>query len=370
MRRAIALGIFLLPPVLAFGSPAELIPILETLVSLSSRELASPQLRLTRIDAGAALRKGAKGKRVAQLKTRLSELGYKTESAGEHFDAETDDAVRAFQDSAGIAVDGIVDEHTRFNLNLSNRDKIDLLRNQFGEMESFFARNAGDRYVLVNVPAFSLRAFENGRRVVESRVIVGSPARQTPMMKTSLTGIVLNPPWAPPPTILAKDIFRSGELDLKTVGRLGLKLVDARGQAVPVDSIRTQSDLSDGDYRFFQPPSERNALGRLKFDLDNPLGIYLHDTNHRDYFSKNLRALSSGCVRVERFHELAAWLLGRKAADVEKELQDRRTRRLEIEKTPVHMVYWLAEMTGGKMVFHRDIYGRLKAGDPRKRGAY
>ena len=352
-------------PFLVWASPAELIPVLEALVKLSSSELTTPESRLTRINAGAPLKKGATGKRVAQLNARLGELGYATMMAGEQFDTETDTAVRAFQATAGIVDDGIVDEETRFNLNLSNLDKIDLLRDQFDAMERFFAQNSSHRFVLVNLPAFSLRAFENGRRVVESRVIVGSPTRQTPLMKTVLTGIILNPPWTPPPTILAKDIFRSGEIDLNTVGRLGLKLVDAHGQAVPVDSIRTQRDLSDGAYRFYQPPSERNALGRLKFDLDNPLGIYLHDTNHRDYFSKTLRALSSGCVRVEQFRELAAWMLEKKAADVEVDLLDRRTRRLKVEKIPVFTVYWLAEPMGGKIVFHRDIYGRFKADGPK-----
>lgn len=361
MWRGFFVGFFSLVSLGSLASPAHLIPVLETLVSLSSREIKSPEPPISRIDEGVALKKGAKGKRVSQLNARLGELGYPVLARSDLFDVDTDVAVRAYQSAVGIASDGIVDEETRFNLNLTNLEKIYLLRNQFDEMEKFFAQNGGGRFILVNLPAFSLTAFENGQRKVESRVVVGSPARQTPLMKTALTGIVLNPSWAPPPTILAKDIFRTGEVDLNTVGRLGLKLVDASGQAVPVDSIRTQSDLSEGAYRFFQPPSDRNALGRLKFDLDNPLGIYLHDTNHRDYFSKNQRALSSGCVRVEQFRELAAWMLGKTPSDVDKELEDRRTRRLNVDKIPVFTVYWLAEPAGGKMVFHRDVYGRSKA---------
>lgn len=173
-----------------------------------------------------------------------------------------------------------------------------------------------------------------------------------------MTGIVLNPAWSPPPTILAKDIFHSGEVDLRTVSKLGLQLVDGRGQPVPLAQVATQGDFSDSGYRFVQPPGERNALGRLKFDLDNPFSVYMHDTNHRELFARNSRALSSGCIRVERFRELAAWVLGEDGR-IERELLDRRTRRLLTERLLVHTVYWLAEVVDGKVIFHRDIYERF-----------
>jgi L,D-transpeptidase YcbB len=172
------------------------------------------------------LKLGSKGRRVNQLNARLAELGFATR--GENFDADTDTALRTYQQTAGIAVDGLVDEHTRFNLNLSNRDKIAPLRAQFDAMERLFAAHGNDRFLVVNIPAFSLRAFDKGKRVLESRVVIGSPTRPTPLMTTSLTGIILNPCWAPPPTILAKDIFRTGEIEPRTVARLGLKLVDSR----------------------------------------------------------------------------------------------------------------------------------------------
>lgn len=365
MRRLILLSAVLLAllPRLAQASAAELVPLLEALVNLNSRVMRAPNISMTRIDNGPALKKGSKGKRVAQLNLRLAELGYTAASVAESFDERTDAAVRAYQLPMGGVVDGIVDEHTLFNLNLSDRDKIAILREQFSEMERLFAGNKGRRFIVVNVPAYNLMAFDDGRRLLESRIIVGKPARQTPMMKTALTGIVLNPTWSPPPTILAKDIFRSGEVDFRTVGKLGLKLIDARGQPVSLDSVATQSDLSESGYRFVQPAGERNALGRLKFDLDNPLSIYLHDTNHRELFDKSTRALSSGCIRVDRFRELAAWVLG-EGRDIDREfidreLRDRRTRRLNVERLPVYSVYWLAEVRGDKLVFHRDIYGRV-----------
>lgn len=353
----LALGAGIAP---AQASTAELTPILETLVELNGELLRAPETALAHVDAGVPLKMGARGKRVAQLKQRLQQLGYATGAAPDLFDAPTDAAVRAFQAKMGGTVDGIVDEHTRFNLNLSLRDKIALLRAQFAEMETLFADHAARRFVVVNLPAYRLYAFDGERRALESRVVVGQPARPTPLMKTALTGIVVNPAWSPPPTILAKDIFRSGEIDPRTVSKLGLQLIDGHGQPVPLAQAATPGDLADGGYRFVQAPGERNALGRLKFDLDNPFSVYMHDTNHRELFAKSSRALSSGCIRVERFRELAGWVLGENSR-IERELADRRTRRLPAERLPVHTVYWLAEVVNGKVIFHRDIYGRFAA---------
>ena len=346
----------MLLPLAVSAAQTELIPVLETLVKLGGREALAPEAPPTLVTPGPMMKLGNKGARVRQLNKRLSELGYSTD--GELFDALSEQAVRSYQQSAGLKVDGLVDEQTRFNLNLSTRDKMRLLRAQFDEMERLFAANGDGRFIVVNIPAFSLHAFDKGKRVLESRVVIGSPARPTPLMKAPVTGIVLNPPWAPPPTILAKDVFRDGEINPRMVAKLGLKLVDTQGKPVPLDAISTQDDLVANDYRLMQAPGEKNALGRLKFDLDNPFGVYLHDTNHRDLFKKEFRALSSGCVRVEGFRELAAWMLGNTPAELDQALLDRRTRRLDVERIPVFTVYWQAEPRGDKVVFYPDIYAR------------
>ncbi|OQA33243.1 MAG: murein L,D-transpeptidase [Betaproteobacteria bacterium ADurb.Bin341] len=339
-----------------------MIPVLEEIIKLQGKLLAAPAVPITRVEAGPALKLGSSGKRVLQLQTRLSELGHFAGQPGDQFGPETESAVRAFQEGVGLIVDGVVDHQTRFNLNLSDQEKLDILRCQLEDMERFSKANQDERYIVVNIPAYTLRAYESGVPVVESRVIVGNAVRQTPLMKSHLTGLVFNPPWSPPKTILAKDIFRNGEIQPKTVSRLGLKLIDAKGKTVEMDEaqIATQDDLAEGGYRFMQPPGDKNALGLLKFDLDNPYNVYLHDTNHRELFERQSRAFSSGCIRVERFRELAVWLTGKPAAEVDRELLDRRTRRLDVEKVPVHTVYWIADVRQGKLVFSRDIYERVR----------
>lgn len=133
----------------ATASPGELIPVLEESVRLRASLLSAPEKAITHINGSGAMKLGSRGKRIEQLNRRLAELGLLSEDWGSDFSEATERAVRTYQESAGIAVDGVVDEVTRFNLNLSVRDKLRLIDAQFSEMERLFADNAGHRFVLV-----------------------------------------------------------------------------------------------------------------------------------------------------------------------------------------------------------------------------
>jgi murein L,D-transpeptidase YcbB/YkuD len=47
----------------------------------------------------------------------------------------------------------------------------------------------------------------------------------------------------------------------------------------------------------------------MKINFPNRYTVYLHDTNHRDYFSLSYRSLSSGCVRLQKPLEMAEHIL-------------------------------------------------------------
>jgi L,D-transpeptidase YcbB len=65
----------------------------------------------------------------------------------------------------------------------------------------------------------------------------------------------------------------------------------------------------DGSIRIYQPPSERNALGRVRFNFPNRFLVYHHDTPDKYLFSKPVRAYSHGCMRVENPDQYAETLL-------------------------------------------------------------
>lgn len=174
------------------------------------------------------------------------------------------------------------------------------------------------RFVLVNIPAFELIAIEDGRPVLHSRVIVGTPATPTPELLSSLYAVRFNPSWTPTPAMVRNEGAR------------------------PV------------------PPGPRNPLGQILFELDNDDMIYLHDTNDRSLFDRADRALSHGCIRVQRARALAAWALRTSESDVARMIAAGATRSVPLaEPIPVLLAYRTRfPDEEGKMKTHPDIYGR------------
>ena len=129
-------------------------------------------------------------------------------------------------------------------------------------------------------------------------------------------------------------------------------------------------------YRLRQRPGPGNALGDVKFMFPNKHHVYLHDTPHRNLFSKDRRAYSHGCVRVQDPVLFAETLLSAQTTDP-LELYDRlRYEGAETQvnlkrSVPVHIMYrtiWLDE--NGEMQMRPDVYGRdaLVAAALRKAG--
>ena len=113
-----------------------------------------------------------------------------------------------------------------------------------------------------------------------------------------------------------------------------------------------------------QPPSGGNALGRVKFMFPNKHNIYLHDTPSKSLFSREVRAFSHGCVRLQKPFDFAYALLAAQEADPEgyfnSILRTGRETTVKLETpVPVHLVYRTAfSDLRGHMGYRADIYGR------------
>lgn len=171
--------------------------------------------------------------------------------------------------------------------------------------------------ILVNIPAFELIAFENGKPVLRSRVIVGTPWNRTPRVKTYVSAVRFRPTWRPTPSMIASGEYR--------------------------DRV--------------WPPGERNPLGLAAVRLQPGLLVYLHDTNRRELFQENHRALSHGCVRVERWSEVVSFVLDMDLDEVLRLAHGRRTFDAPAEPIPVELGYYTRFIDErGRVVAFPDVY--------------
>jgi murein L,D-transpeptidase YcbB/YkuD len=320
------------------------------------------------IDPGPTLRLGDTGPRVAMLKYRLKTTADGFDQApieNDRFDERVTLAVKHFQHRHGLKEDGLVGRETLAELNVPVEKRIDQLQLSM-ERWRWYPDSFGDRYLMVNIPAFTLTIVESGHPMDSIRVIVGKKNRQTPIMSDQMTYIEFNPYWNIPQKIARKDILPKVKHDPAYLAEQGIRVFDSwdkNAQALDPSGI-DWNNLSTGyfPYRLRQDPSRRNALGLIKFMFPNPHSIYIHDTPGKSLFSRQDRTFSSGCVRIEAPLTLAYDLLNDQGWNRDR-LNAVTARKQPVSvildsPIPVHLVYFTAWVDEDQTVyFHKDIYG-------------
>lgn len=302
-------------------------------------------------------KKGDKGIAVDLLKIRLEEVtGVKLPETGEVgiYDDATVQLVRSVQRDSALDDDGKVGEKTRAMLNIRNPER----SKRLADAQTILAEvPSTGKFILVNIPNFTLYAYEDGKLVLTSKIISGREQRKTPLLTSNLYAIKFNPDWTVPPGIVKGDIIpklKKGKYEWFT--EHGVVAVAADGRHIDPATI-TYEDYLANRYKWYQPSGDDNALGVMKFELDNNKNIYLHDTNQRKLFARNSRAYSSGCVRVESYRELASWLTGKPLEAVDAELAKGKTYTMRVPKVTVKIAYSLAMPDGEKVNYFYDVYG-------------
>ena len=164
------------------------------------------------------------------------------------------------------------------------------------------------KYVLVNIPAYRLWAVD-GDSILTMRVGCGTSKTKTPLLSSHIKRLEVNPQWVIPRSIIEKDIVRHVG-DYSYFERRHYFVRNRRtGKNVPLENV-TWSMLMDKNYLVIQEGGAGNSLGRIIFRFDNNFSVYLHDTSTPGFFSRNERAVSHGCVRVQQPFDLAKFLLG------------------------------------------------------------
>lgn len=284
------------------------------------------------------------------------------------YDASLVAAVKLFQTAHGLEPDGVIGRQTRVWLNMTPAQRASIMALNIQRLRLTPA--IGDTGIWVNIPDFSLYFYANNELILDSKVIVGRPDRKTPIMSSALNNVVVNPPWNVPTSMTRKDIVPRGKADPSYFSRKGYTIYSGWGNDAypinPYDIDWQNVSANNFPYRIWQAPGPTNSLGRYKFNMPNSDAIYLHDTPNHSLFAKNMRAISSGCIRVNKASELASILLGDagwKQDRIDAALKRGSTQYAPIpERIPVYLYYqtaWVAQENAPQ--YRADIYGYDKS---------
>jgi murein L,D-transpeptidase YcbB/YkuD len=314
-----------------------------------------------RIATGPVLKVGMQDDRVPALRERLGVLG----DGGTAYDKPLADAVKKFQQQHQIAATGTLTSATVEALNGKRPDHITDVVIANMERWRWMPHHFPENYVIVNLPDFTLRVMHDGKPIWTTRIVIGKPDMPTPIMTAEMKYITINPTWNVPPSIVNHEYLPALAQDPTVLERMGLR----------VDYNR------DGSVHIWQPPGDKNALGRIRFNFPNKFLVYQHDTPDKYMFAYDKRAFSHGCMRVQNPQHYAEVLLS--LVRPNDGYSEERIKRMIAEggetdiQFPTYIQVNLTYQTAfvdddGKLQFRDDIYGRDRAliallkGDERK----
>lgn len=325
------------------------------------------QQEWTRMEPGKSLRPGNQDARVPVLRTRLQEGGYlpaplpsveADEVQNERlYDDSLVAAVRAFQEDHLLEDDGIVGPATLKALNVSPRERLMQIRINLERLR-WFDRYLEPDMLVVDIAGARLIYLENGQVTWRTRTQVGTTARKTPLLKSRITHLTLNPTWTVPPTIYRNDKLPAIRRDLGYLQRTRTRVLDSSGQVLDPATVNWEAP---GNIMLRQDAGPGNALGRVAIRFANPFTVYLHDTPSQHLFGRATRTVSSGCVRVEEVIRLLDLLAGDDSTRerMHSLLNTGKTRQFNLpEALPVLLAYWTVEVDAdGRLRFRADNYG-------------
>jgi murein L,D-transpeptidase YcbB/YkuD len=246
------------------------------------------------IGEGPVLKIGGNDARVPAIRARL-ELPAAPDNV---YDNTLGDAVKAFQDSLGLEVDGVIGPATIAALNGGNATRReDILANM--ERWRWMPSNLGKFNVFVNIPEFRLSIQRDGREEYTTRVVVGTTKNQTPIFSDNIRHVVVNPYWNVPSSIIKGEIAPAVMRNPAYTDNQNMDLLYNGTPVSPWQVDWSQVSATNFPFRVRQRPGPGNALGQIKFLFPNKHDVYLHDTPSKGLFSRSFRAFSHGCVRVQ-----------------------------------------------------------------------
>ena len=340
----------------------------KTLQQLRQKRAAST---FTPVPDGGLLKPGMVDPRVALLRVRLAELELTVPPPAGPLDQYDDilvALVKSYQETKGLTVDGVIGSKTTQSLNTSIDDRIDQVIANL-ERRRWLPEDLGSRYVFVNTGDYSMMFVEDGRRVFESLVIVGTPKDPTPEIQSVMRGFQTNPHWTVPQSISGEEYLPQLRKNPNTFAGTGFKIFANWSDDTEVDPATVDWNAVHPKafpYRIRQEPGASNALGYIFFPFVNKYGIYMHDTASRWLFTEGSRNFSHGCMRLQNpLDFLEVVFKGRNGFDKEKVRNvinaGQQMHYSFPDPVTLYVTYRTVTATvDGTPTFRDDVYGRDK----------
>ncbi len=279
------------------------------------------------------------------------------------YSGELVEGIKHFQSRHGLEPDGVIGKNTIEALNVPVESRIRQISVNMERMRWFISDFSKDM-VLINIAGYSLFLYRDSVRQFQTKVMVGTYYNQTPVLKSKLNYLVLNPSWSVPYSIATKEILPKLKEDSTYLANKNMILLNTQGKTVDPSTIDWKTVSGNNlIYTVKQNPGPGNALGKVKFIFPNNYSVYLHDTPSRYLFAREERAFSHGCIRVQSPLSFAELLLQDKNWDMEKILAaiDKGEEKTVHLKKPidVFLLYWTSGfLDSGEIYFIRDVYNR------------
>jgi len=316
------------------------------------------------VPAGATLKLGSSGPGVQALRKRLiitGDLDPAASSSGV-YDSYVEAGVKRFQARHGLIETGVASPQTLVVMNVPADYRLRQLETNLVRLRSF-STNLGDRFVVANIPGALVETVENDTVATRHLAGVGKIDRQSPVMQTRALDVDFNPYWTVPASIIKKDLIPKMQADPNYLTDNHIRIYDKNNNEVSPEQINWHS-MEATNYRFREDPSTENSLGVVRININNPYGVYMHDTPAKGVFGDDFRFVSSGCMRLQNVRDYVAWLLknqpGWDRDHIDQAIAS--GERLDVKIEPPVNVYWVYITAWGTpegiVQFREDIYQR------------
>ena len=142
-----------------------------------------------------------------------------------------------------------------------------------------------DRFIVVNLAAARLQYYEDDSLLLQMKTVLGKSSTPTPRFAAWCDQVILYPYWYVPKSIIFNEYMPILKKNPSWLDAHNMQVVDASGKVLDHHGLDWSSFHSGYfPYSIRQSTGCDNALGVIKFNINTPYGVYLHDTNNKTAF--------------------------------------------------------------------------------------